>query len=79
MFAKFAAAVVAAVKQTGIMDASLFKDATPEATIPVPNISYPGDNCCILYKDPNYSGEALTKCHNGGTAVFDLSGTHWND
>ena len=76
VFAKFAAAVVAAVKQTGIIDASLFKNtAAPE-----PNVAYPGDDCCVFYKDPHYTGDSLTMCHHGNnTLEFDLRDYNFND
>ena len=28
----------------------------------VPNISYPGDDCCVVYADPNFSGTSHKFC-----------------
>ena len=73
-FAKFAAALVATV-QSGIENAFPKKQTTP-----VPNIAYPGDNCCTFYKDPDYRGASLTLCHDGVNAIeFDLIALDFND
>lgn len=45
VFAKFAAAVTAALNKTGLMDALSETSSTP-STSDVPNIVYPTDNCC---------------------------------
>ena len=40
-----------------------------------PNLIYPGDSCCELYKDYNYEGESLKLCYtikDGSPQEFDL-------
>ena len=73
VFAKFAAALVATV-QSGIENAFSRKQT------PMPNISYPGDNCCTFFADPGYSGESLNFCHNGkDTFEVDMRYHGFND
>ena len=73
LFTKYAAAVVTSV-QNGI-DNALSRDSTPE-----PNIMYPGDNCCVFYKDAHYASTNITKCHDGvNTLQFDMRDEGLND
>ena len=67
IFAKNAAALVATVQ-------SWKEDAfSQKQTTPVPNISYPGDTCCTLYKGANYTYDSITYCNGGPAGYFDLN------
>lgn len=35
--------------------------------------AYPGDQCCTLFKKPNYKGKQVTLCHDGNQKTFNLA------
>ena len=46
----------------------------------MPNFSYPGDNCCDLFADPEWRGTKKTFCIDPNSASFDDPGyfEHWD-
>ena len=60
----------------------LVTDATFDTSASEPNLSYPGDTCCQLWKDGNYTGDSKKFCYtrtDGLDQFFDMHDYDFND